>query len=159
MKKIFTLFMVVLSINTFAQNDTSKIREAKINLIKYLNLTSYMLSESTGIAIKYDENEQGKPTELKYSAQIRQVFLAKASEYYSEVASNYKIIISSLTQEEKDKIQKINDYISKLIKDDKYKSLISTPTLSLTPEQIGPSVTFIEIIKTKIDDITELMFE
>ncbi len=154
-----TMFLGILTVHSqTTQTDTNKIKEAKTNLIKYLNLSGAMLSKSTGYEIKYDANE-GNPVDLKYTSEQRLSYFAKASEYYLEVTSYYNIISASLTQEEKDEFQRIDNAFSKIIKDAvTYKKIISKPILDLF-EEIFPIITFIEITKAEVEDFEKGMLK
>ena len=135
------------------QTDTSKIREAKTNLIKYLNLSGSMLSESTGYIIKYDDKGDGNPVDLKYTSEKRLSNLTKASEHYKQVASYYNIINTTLTQQQRDDFKLIDDSFQKILKDADYKKLISKPALALPLNEIFPTITYIEIVKAKVEKL------
>lgn len=151
MKKLLLLIAILLTVTakaqTNAQTDTSK-----TNLIKYLNLTGEMLSKSTGYEIKYDANGDGNPVDLKYTPEKRLSYFASASEGYLKVTSYYNTISKSLTQKEKEDFETIDNALSKIIKDaEMYIKMISKQTLTLSLEDIFPTITFIEIVKAKIE--------
>jgi|JI6StandDraft_1071083.scaffolds.fasta_scaffold29272_2 hypothetical protein len=147
-----TMFIGILTAHSqTTQTDTTK--EAKTNLIKYLNLSGSMLSESTGYIIKYDDKGDGNPVDLKYTSEKRLSNLAKASEYYKQVASYFNIVSTSLTPQQKDDFKLIDESMLKIINDADYKKLIAKPVAALPLNEIFPTITFIEIVKAKIEKL------
>lgn len=148
-----TIFLGILTTAQSQTTQTDTIKEAKTNLIKYLNLSGSMLSESTGYIIKYDDKGDGNPVDLKYTSEKRLSNLTKASEHYKQVASYYNIISTTLTQQQRDDFKLIDDSFQKILKDADYKKLISKPTLALPLNEIFPTITFIEIVKAKVEKL------
>lgn len=147
-----TMFIGILTAHS-QTTQTDTIKEAKTNLIKYMNLTASMLSESSGYEIQYDANGDGKPVDRKYTAEKRLSYLSKASEHYKEIASHYNTVKASLTKEEREQFELIDNSFAKLLKGDDYKKIISKQTATLSLQEIFPTIQFIEIVKVKIEKL------
>ncbi len=152
MKKehFFTIIFLVISIQCLTQNESIITKEIHI-FTEYLDSTGLMLSQSTGYAIEYDNSGDGYPIDLKYSSDERLKSLAKANEYYLKTSSAYKIVESSLTNEQIKDFKSIDNSLMKIINDTDYEKYLSITNSSLPIKEIFPTVTFIEIVKAKID--------
>lgn len=145
-----TFFFLAFSTHCFTQNESIHSEEIK-DLTTYLDSIGVMLSHSTGYLVEYDDAGDGYPIDLKYSSKERLDCLTKANDYYSKTILIYKNVKPSLTYEQIDEFQSIDKSLIKIIKDIDYEEYISSTDNSLPAKKIFPTITFIEIVKSKIN--------